>query len=90
MNKAVLNIQNLRCSGCKKTINANLNKIVGITNLEVDLLKEQVKFLYNGVSTLNSVIDRLLKLGYPRKEKENSMKSKIKSLSSCAIGKIRK
>lgn len=83
MNK--LNVVNIKCGGCIKSITKSLEKI-GITSVSVDLDKQEVSFDGN----LQLAKEKLSEIGYPEagSPEANSLLKKTRSYTSCAIGKM--
>ncbi|KAA3625548.1 MAG: copper chaperone [Flavobacterium sp.] len=82
-------IQNLKCDGCARTVRTSLEQIDGITVLSVDPDKGTVDFNYKRLADYKLAHKRLLALGYPFVEDENSFLLKARSYVSCAVGKMR-
>ncbi|MBS1668405.1 MAG: heavy-metal-associated domain-containing protein [Bacteroidetes bacterium] len=81
-----LYVENIKCEGCVNSIKSNLLKVRGVTQVEV--YKEEEKVCVSGIAIdRQEMADRLSAIGYPEKG-NNSMGSKVKSLVSCAIGKV--
>ena len=87
--KESITVQNLKCGGCAKTITGKLSEIENITDLEVDVEKSKISFNYVNPSDLDIVNKKLITLGYPSIDDENSVLSKAKSFVSCATGKLK-
>jgi copper chaperone len=82
-----IQIVNLKCGGCAKTIKSALEK-KGITNVSVDTVSQKVDF--NGdVEKARLILSRI---GYPEKDspEAESLFKKAKSYVSCARGKMKK
>ena len=81
-----LYVENIKCEGCVNSIKSALLKLRGVAN--VDVYKEEEKVCVSGIAIERQEIrDRLSAIGYPEKG-NNSMGRKVKSLVSCAIGKV--
>jgi copper chaperone CopZ len=89
----VLEVANVRCSGCANTITKALQEI-GCHEINVDLSCEPRKVTINvaGEAQLAQVKGILRQLGYPIATEDNSAYSstvlKAKSFVSCAVGKF--
>ncbi len=81
-------IQNLKCKGCKNTVNKYLEKIEGISNIKIDVETNHVSFNYKTDNAIENVRIELSELGYPIIGDPNTIASKVKSFVSCAVGKI--
>lgn len=89
--KTIITIENLKCNGCAHTITTGIEKIEGITLLNVDIPNSSVTIEYSGEkSVLDNVKLKLRTLGYPEKGNNNNIGLKAKSFVSCAIGRINK
>ncbi|MFL1011373.1 heavy-metal-associated domain-containing protein [Flavisericum labens] len=87
--KTTLEIQNLKCGGCAKTIAEGLTHLKGVNDIVVNVENSSVTFSSkDGMSKLPEVKTLLLKLGYPVKVDKNVLTTKAKSFVSCAVGKI--
>lgn len=87
--KASIIVQNLKCGGCVNTITTKLSTIGNISDLLVDKDKSRVSFTYQSDIDLKVVKDKLVSLGYPTVDDENSIVTKAKSVVSCATGKLK-
>jgi copper chaperone CopZ len=88
--KSTLYIQNLKCKGCEATIINTLSKLNNISNVLVDLQRNEVKFDYKTKEDIENIKKELSKLGYPPYGEKNNLVKKAKSYVSCAIGKTHK
>lgn len=88
--KTTIEIQNLKCGGCAHTVTQAVEKIDGISKVNVDVDTSNVSFEYEQEEQLELVTKKLLSIGYPIAGEENSLGSKAKSYVSCAIGKMNK
>ena len=79
-------VENIKCSGCIKSIKNELKEIPGVISVDVDLAKSEV--MLAGEFEENTVIKKLDQMGYP-KVGHNSLLKKAKSYVSCAIGRIK-
>lgn len=87
--KATVQIQNLKCGGCKATIISELSKLNTIKNISVNIEDSTVSLEYETESELSTVKSKLSKLGYPTADENNSLLKKAKSFASCAVGRIK-
>lgn len=90
MNRAITRIQNLKCSGCESRIIAELEKIVGVSDIKIDHSDESIHLTYDNIASLSAARVRMSELGYPPIDAPNSIGSKVQSYVSCMIGKIKK
>ena len=79
-------VENIKCSGCIKSIKKELKEIPGVISVGVDLEKSEVSL--EGEFDENKVFKKLDQMGYPKVGK-NSLLKKAKSFVSCAIGRIK-
>lgn len=81
-------IQNLKCSGCGNTIKTGLEKIEGISHVEVHVEEGAVSFQADSEQISLEVKEKLNTMGYPAVGEDNTLGKKAKSYVSCAIGKM--
>lgn len=86
--KTAFKVQNLRCSGCAKTISNRLERIHGISLVEVKPEENEVSVTHQNNSALNAAVYKLSRLGYPLDIAENTVGMKASALVSCAIGRM--
>lgn len=84
--RATVHIQNLKCSGCKKTIINKLSEVKNISDVEVLLEDNSVSFEYLTYRDYEKAMHQLSIFGYPMVEADNTFFTKAKSYISCAIG----
>lgn len=82
-----INVDNIKCSGCAKTVTNRLDQISSVSNVRVDVESGKISFDYQEDSNKTEVISSLKKLGYPLSG-EGSGIDKAKSYVSCMIGKV--
>ncbi|MBL7997329.1 MAG: heavy-metal-associated domain-containing protein [Candidatus Kapabacteria bacterium] len=83
--KHVIEVENIKCAGCMKTIVSSLLKIDGVETVHID--KDIETVTVEGTAGYSLVVEALSKLGYPEKGNNNVLKKTV-SYVSCAIGKI--
>jgi len=81
-------IQNLKCGGCAKTVMDTLKKLPNVNDITVEVDKSIVAFSTEEASTLEIVEQKLTEIGYPPIGSKNSVITKAKSFVSCATGKM--
>lgn len=86
---AILNIQNLKCGGCAKTIKDKLTEITDIKNIEINIDQNMISFIYEIEATLSESKKLLYEIGYPIVGYKNNISTKAKSFLSCAVGRIK-
>lgn len=87
-NNLQIAVDNIKCEGCKNTIETALKKIHGIIACKIDVANGLIDI--EGHVDRSKVIGVLGSLGYPEKGTENTALMKAKSYVSCAIGKVKK
>ncbi|HIP32204.1 MAG TPA: copper chaperone [Crocinitomicaceae bacterium] len=80
-------VQNLKCGGCASTITKGIDSIDGLDKVNVDVDTSAISFTTNN-DTIDNVLDKLAKMGYPAEGESNSLGQKTKSFVSCAVGKM--
>lgn len=82
-----IKIANLKCGGCATTIKKELLELDGVNEVKVDNDNDAVTVTYTeGIR--EAITQRLHKLGYPEATEKNGLLLKLKSYSSCMMGKI--
>lgn len=82
-----IKIANLKCGGCATTIKKELFELDGVKEVKVDNDNDSVTVTYKeGIR--EAITQRLHNLGYPEATEKNGLLLKLKSYSSCMIGKI--
>ena len=85
-----IEIDNLKCGGCEKTILKGLGTLHGVTDVSVDHELQMVS-LHADPALRTSILEKLQDMGYPEKGSVEGFEagvSNIKSYVSCAIGKM--
>jgi copper chaperone CopZ len=81
-------VENLKCSGCAKTITNSLTSIKGVNKVEVFIDNAQVEVDFDEAQCKRqNIAEKLKKLGYPENGEGNFV-DKMKSYVSCAVGKF--
>ncbi|HOU46027.1 MAG TPA: cation transporter [Candidatus Pacearchaeota archaeon] len=85
---AQIEVVNIKCQGCEKSIISALEKI-GYSNVKVDISNQTVSFDQKDSS---KAISMLSKMGYPEKNSPEAKEflKKAKSFASCMIGRLKK
>ena len=86
--KTTVQVQNLKCGGCAKTITTKLSRIENISDISIEVEKSEITFDYDSEITLLNAKEALKNAGYPEINDDNSLITKAKSYVSCAIGKV--
>ena len=86
--EATIIVQNLKCGGCASTITKKISAVENISNVIVDKDESKVNFSYLSEKDVDEVKSKLKSLGYPSIDEDNNFTSKMKSMVSCATGKL--
>ncbi|AOW20128.1 heavy-metal-associated domain-containing protein [Urechidicola croceus] len=86
--RAHIKVQNLKCGGCEKTIITKLSPHNNISDVLVDIETSIVSFEVKNQDDVILAKEKLRFLGYPTVDDQNTVISKVKSIVSCATGKI--
>ena len=81
-------IANLKCEGCETTIKKGLLKIEGVSSVKIDNEKDTVHVTFDDNVDREKITTKLHSLGYPEATEENGLLLKLKSFTSCMLGKI--
>ena len=85
-----IEIDNLKCGGCARSILKGLAELPGVSDVEVDHDQQVVRF--TGVESVRAqVADKLRSMGYPEKGSLQGFEAGManaKSFVSCAIGRL--
>lgn len=65
-------IQNLKCDGCKNTLQVRLSEIKGISNIDINICKSTVSFDYLTHNAMEGLRAKLRDIGYPITEESNA------------------
>lgn len=87
--KTTIQIQNLKCGGCAKTITDKLSGLNGINEIRIEEETSSVIFEHENSDVVFVAKDKLRALGYPAIDDENGILQKAKSYVSCASGKFK-
>ena len=87
--EASIIVQNLKCGGCANTITKKISALNGISEVFVDKDTSKVTFQSLSPKEVEQVKLTLKSIGYPSIDEDNSLTSKMKSMVSCASGKLR-
>ena len=79
-------VENIKCTGCEKSIKSELSKIIGVGEIEVNNENGEVSFAAIGQAGVNKIIAKLSRMGYPQVGEGNII-HQAKSYVSCAIGR---
>jgi copper chaperone len=85
-----IEIDNLKCGGCEKSIVKGLSAMSAISDLVVDREHQVVRFT-GAASERDAVVQRLRSMGYPEKGSLAGMEAGLanaKSFVSCAVGRM--
>lgn len=83
-------VENIKCGGCEKSIVRGLQAVDGITDVRVDRATQTVSA--SGDASLRSaMVDKLRSMGYPQAGTLSGLDAGLagaKSFVSCAIGRM--
>ena len=85
-----IQVENLKCGGCARSILNGLVDMPGVSNVEVDQENKLVKFSSEEASRAQ-VAEKLRSMGYPEKGTLEGLSAGVanaKSFVSCAIGRM--
>jgi len=85
-----IEIDNLKCGGCEKSIVKALSAMPEVSDLVVDREQQTVRFT-GAASDRNAVVQKLRSMGYPEKGSIAGMEAGLvsaKSYVSCAVGRM--
>jgi copper chaperone len=85
-----IEIENLKCGGCEKSILKGLASIEGVSDVTVDHEMKSVSFR-GDKSIRDVVVKKLQSMGYPEKGSLSGLDAGLanaKSFVSCAIGRV--
>ena len=85
-----IEIDNLKCGGCARSILKGLAEVPGVSEVEVDRDQQLVRFT-GAESVRSQVAAKLRSMGYPEKGSLQGFDAGVanaKSFVSCAIGRI--
>ena len=87
-------VDNLKCSGCATTIKNELEKIDGISEIEIFTETSEISINYKDGAKLNEVYVKLNSIGYPLTGTDQGglekLATNLKSYISCARGRLSK
>ncbi len=86
----VIEVENIKCSGCTNSIKTKLLKLTGVENVDIDVSAGLVTIEAEN-DLKQEVVILLESLGYPEVGSIaglKSVKAKAKSFVSCAIGSM--
>lgn len=87
MMTAAIQIENLKCGGCATTIKKGLLSLNAVKEVTVDVENLIVSIISEN-DDLETIKEKLAKLGYPEVGDKNTVLHKAKSFVSCAVGRI--
>ncbi len=85
-----IQVENIKCGGCEKSIIKGLSSIEGLSNIVID--RDQQMVSVNADESLREVlISKLMSMGYPEHGSVTGLDAGLanaKSFVSCAIGRV--
>jgi copper chaperone len=89
-NLITLQVENIKCGGCEKSIIKGLSSINGLSNIVID--RDQQLISVNADESLReALISKLKSMGYPEQGSVSGLDAGLanaKSFVSCAIGRV--
>lgn len=83
-------VENMKCGGCERSIVNGLGTIEGISEVTIDRIIQSIQF--SGPESLRPVVtEKLRSMGYPEKGSVRGLDAGLanaKSFVSCAIGRV--
>ena len=83
-----IEILNLKCGGCANTIKKGILSVDGVSEVNIDLETSKVTVNSESEFVLQTVKEKLSKMGYPEAGDANTLIHKAKSFVSCATGRM--
>jgi copper chaperone len=85
-----IQVENIKCGGCEKSIIKGLSSIEGLSNIVID--RDQQLVSVNADESLReALISKLKSMGYPEHDSVSGLDAGLanaKSFVSCAIGRV--
>lgn len=82
-------VENVKCGGCANSIQSAINKIAGVSEVEVKLEETTTVVIgHDGKTDRATFVEKLTSLGYPETGNSTLM-IKAKSFVSCAVGRLK-
>lgn len=82
-------VDNLKCGGCAKTIGRRVGALKGVENVEVDTGAGTVRVHHDGTIDTVKVFEVLQRAGYPPRGTGDAL-DLAASYVSCAIGRLKR
>ena len=89
-NTMQIEIENLKCGGCERSILNGLGAMAGVSDVSVERENQTVKLVAEP-ALRGAVADKLRAMGYPEKGSVSGLNAGLanaKSFVSCAIGRM--
>ena len=86
----IIEVENIKCGGCARTINGKLTAIAGVAEVQIDIENGRI-ILQAPEDSRAELVETLLAAGYPEQgslEGIQAAKAKARSFVSCAIGRM--
>lgn len=78
-------VENMRCSGCAKSIKSTLSKIPGVQGVDITLTDKKISVMGIGIDR-DRILKTLERLGYPLSG-QNSLLRRATSFISCSASR---
>ncbi len=85
-----IQVENIKCGGCEKSIIKGLSSIEGLSNIVIDR-DQQLASVNADESLREALISKLKSMGYPERGSVSGLDAGLanaKSFVSCAIGRV--
>ncbi|MEY3954230.1 MAG: hypothetical protein RLZZ397_1110 [Pseudomonadota bacterium] len=85
-----IQVENIKCGGCEKSIVKGLSEISGVDQLQVNRETQTISYV-GEPATREAVVAKLLAMGYPEQGSVSGLSAGLanaKSFVSCAIGRM--
>jgi len=87
-----IQVENIKCGGCANSIRSGLEKLPGVSNVEIDIENGIVRLTADN-NQRDEIVAKLTSMGYPETgsvEGLKAAKAKATSFVSCAVGRMSK
>jgi copper chaperone CopZ len=85
--KNTIVVENIKCGGCSNTIVKSLQKIEGVTEVDINIETQEITIESDTEINMENITAKLAQLGYPLAG-EGTGFQKAKSFVSCMIGRV--
>ncbi|GAL65774.1 heavy-metal-associated domain-containing protein [Jejuia pallidilutea] len=75
-------INNLQCENCKNLLDTEIQKVSGISNLDIDIATKSISFDYKTHNAMEGLRMHLKAIGYPITKDPSIIKEDLKNVNS--------